>query len=129
MIDYPDNPDPATGYRNAKGHFQVGNKASTGRGHGNKGKLSREIHDLLTGTIARRGRKYRMKLIEAGVDVEGLSDAECWIDYLDEDQVLKVLTHMLPKGVELTAVGEDGETVRPIIVMFGSKEHDAARGG
>jgi len=55
-----------------------------------------------------------------------LTDAECWIDTLDSEQFLKLLTHMLPKGVELSALDEDGEPTRPVIVMYGTQKYEAA---
>ena len=133
MIDVPDdNPKPVD--RNDLGRFVPGNSYAIGRRPGSKNKLNNAkltkiIHELVRGTIGRRGQRARARMITDGVDVEGLTDAECWIDGLDEDQLLKVLTHLLPKGVELSALGEDGENRRPIILMFGSKEHVAARGG
>ena len=130
MIDVPhDIPQPSDGNRDGNGRFAMGNRLSTGRGHGNKGKLSKDIHDLVKGTIGRRGKQCRARLAKKGVDVSEMADAECWIDSLDEDQLLKVLTHLLPKGVELSALDEDGEGRRPIILMFGSKEYAAERGG
>lgn len=130
MIDVPhDTPQPGDGNRDGNGRFAPGNRLSPGRRHGQKGKLSRELHELVQGTIGRRGKKYRAILAKQGVDVEEMTDAECWIDSLDEDQLLKLLTHLLPKGVELSALDEDGEPVRPIIVMYGSKNFEAATAG
>ena len=130
MIDVPDdNPKPVD--RNDLGRFVPGNSYAIGRRPGSKNKLNNAkltkiIHELVRGTIGRRGQRARARMITDGVDVEGLTDAECWIDGLDEDQLLKVLTHLLPKGVELSALGEDGETVRPVIVMYGTKKYEAA---
>jgi len=128
MIDVPDNtPKPDGRKRPNPSWFKKGNRiGAKGRGKGAKGKLTKAIYDLAKGTIARRGAKCRLKLAAAGIDVADLTDAECWIDSLDEDQFLKVLTHLLPKGVELTAFGDDGEPVRPIFVMYGSKRYEAA---
>lgn len=122
----PDNLKPDD-TRDNKGRFAPGNKiGAKGRGKGAKAKLTKEIHELIEGTIARRGQRCRAKLAKDGVDVSGLTDPQCWIDSLDEDQFLKLLTHMLPKGVELSALGEDGEPARPIIVMYGTEKYESA---
>ena len=67
-----------------------------------------------------------MALMKRGINVSGLTDAECWMDSLDDEQLLKIILHLLPKGVELSALDANGERVRPIIVMYGSKQFEAA---
>jgi len=131
MIDVPnDNPTPTPGEgRDNKGRFQPGNSLGRGQQKGTRWTLTKEIHALIKGTIGRRGKRCRGKLKYAGHDVSGLSDAECWIDNLDEDQFLKVLTHLLPKGVELKATGSDGEPLRPVIVMYGTQKYEEALTG
>ena len=107
--------------------FQPGNKiGAKGRGKGAKAKLTKQILELLQGTIGRRGARCRAKLVKEGIEVSDLTDEQCWIDNLDEDLFIKVLTHLLPKGVELSALDEDGEPTRPVIVMYGTKNYEAA---